>query len=180
MCHTMKIITWKAKLSWDKRNKQGRIDHKMSDDKESKDQEKKQSKLESIGKMVAIFAAIVTAILGVIQLRRSVDQSAEELRWKRAGLAREMINKMVEDDGWQAMEMLDWEEIGTEFEIKKGQKARISANDVYSALDINKKEKDLKEKDRFIRYRFDRLFFLVSQLQSAVESQLVKIEDVRF
>ena len=151
----------------------------MSAEKEGQDKGKT-SRLESAAKVIGIVAAIVTAVLGIIQLDRAVDQYAEDLRWKQASLAREMTNKMVEDEGWQAVEMLDWEETGSQFEIEKGQKAAIKASDVSSALDTSKKEKDLTKKDRFIRYRFDRLFFLVSQLQSAVSSKLVRLDDVRF
>ena len=52
----------------------------------------------------------------------------------------------------------------------------MSAPTVYAAL-----EKDeSNDLDRYIIDRLDRTLFLVSQLESAVRSDLVRIEDVRF
>ena len=74
--------------------------------------------------------------------------------------------------------MLDWEDRGREFKIKEGQTETIKVDDVYKALNVE--ENVFTDKDVFIRDRFDRVFFLVGQLRSAVRANLVKIEDVRF
>jgi hypothetical protein len=128
--------------------------------------------------LIGIYIGVAAAIVALIQLSHSLAQNAKDLHWKQAGLAREMVNKMLDDEGWDAMLMLDWEDRGREFEIKEGQKEVIKASDVYKALELEKK--DFTDKDVFIRDRFDRIFFLVGQLRSAVRSHLVKLEDVRF
>ncbi|MDP1932545.1 MAG: hypothetical protein Q8L60_13915 [Gammaproteobacteria bacterium] len=63
---------------------------------------------------------------------------------------------MLADEGWKAMEMMDWDDEGREYDIN-GQSARINAETVYSALrnDVS------TDTDRFIIDRLDRTFFLV-------------------
>ena len=60
--------------------------------------------------------------------------SARELCWKQAMLAREMVTRMMADDGWKTMEMMDWDDEGREYEIG-GKKVKINAKAVYAALE---------------------------------------------
>ena len=131
--------------------------------------------LESFVKFVGIMGGLIAAFVGVYQLWQGNVQSGRELRWKQAELAREMVNKMLADEGWKAMEMMDWEDEGREYEIN-GRKEKVNVNAVYAALEKNESD----DKDRHIIDRLDRSFFLVSQLEAAVRSDLVRIEDVRF
>lgn len=143
--------------------------------KEEPDKKEKPDRLESYVKFVGIIGGLIAAFIGIYQLWQSNVQNGRELRWKQAELAREMINKMMDDEGWKAMEMMDWEDEGRYYEIN-GQKEKINVNAVYAALEKN----ESTDKDRHIIDRLDRTFFLVSQLESAVRSDLVRIEDVKF
>ena len=49
-------------------------------------------------------------------------------------MARTIINGMLNDEGWDAMSMLDWEE-GRIYEIAPGMKVRILPTDVAPALE---------------------------------------------
>jgi hypothetical protein len=76
--------------------------------------------------------------------------------------------------------MLDWQE-GRTFEFAEGREPeRILPRDVLAALTNVAERRELSEKERFIVDQFDRLFLLVSQLESAARSGLVKRDDVRF
>lgn len=154
----------------------------MSEEQEKEGQEqkeeekkKKPDRLESFAKLIGIIGGLIAVFTGIYQLGQGTAQNARELRWKQAELAREMVTKMLADDGWKAMEMMDWEDEGREYEIN-GQKEKVNANTVYAALE----KRESTDKDRYIIDRLDRTFFLVSQLESAVRSDLVKFEDVRF
>ena len=96
-------------------------------------------------------------------------------------MARTLITAMMKDEGWQAMTMLDWEE-GRDYEITPGTKVRILPRDVPVAIEAALRVDGPKrtETQRFITDRFDRFFFKVSQMQSAVRSGLVRLDDVRF
>ena len=143
--------------------------------KEERDKKDKPDRLESFVKFVGIFGGLIAAFVGIYQLWQSNVQSAREHRWKQAELAREMVNKMMADEGWKAMEMMDWDDEGRDYEIN-GRKEKINVYAVYTALEKSVSD----DKDRHIIDRLDRAFFLVSQLEAAVRSDLVRIEDVKW
>jgi len=76
--------------------------------------------------------------------------------------------------------MLDWEE-GRTYEIAAETRVRILAEDVPVAIEASLRKSGPRrtETQRFITDRFDRFLFQVSQLQTAVRSGLVRIEDVK-
>ena len=139
------------------------------------------ARLEWIGKYAAILSALVAMAVGIGQYRRGVTQSMRELEWRQADMARTMINAMMNDEGWQAMTMLDWEE-GRTYEIAPGTTVRILPKDVPVAIEAAMRTKggQRTEVQRFITDRYDRFLFEVSQLQAAVRSGLVRKEDVQF
>ncbi len=138
-------------------------------------------RLEWIGKYAAIASALVAASVGIAQYRRGVSQSVRELEWRQAEMARTMINGMLNDQAWDAMTMLDWEE-GRTYEVAPGTRVRILPRDVPEAIEasLRVKGRQRTETQRFITDRFDRFLFVVSQLQIAVRSGLVRHEDVKF
>lgn len=138
-------------------------------------EQKKASRVESFAKTLGIIGALIAAFSGVNQLYQSNVNSRRELRWRQASTAREMIGKMLADDSWQAMEMMDWEDEGREYDIR-GQKQKINAAAVYAALERDESD----DRDRYIIDKLDRSFFLISQLETAVRSELVRVEDVRY
>jgi hypothetical protein len=77
--------------------------------------------------------------------------------------------------------MLDFVE-GRTYEIGPDTKVLIRPTEVAPALEatIRATERPRTETQRFITERYDRLFFLVSQLEAAVRTGLVRREDVRF
>ena len=137
--------------------------------------------LERFAKYAAIVSALVAASVGIGQFRRGVSQSVRELEWRQADMARTIINDMLNDEGWDAMSMLDWQE-GRTYEIAPGTKVHILPADVAPALEAALQTTGPKrtETQRFIGDRYDRFLFLVSQLQSAVRSGLVRLDDVEF
>ena len=77
----------------------------------------------------ARLVALVAMAVGIGQYRRGVSQSIRELEWKQADMARTLINGMMNDEGWQAMTKLDWEE-GRDYESSPGTKIHILPRDV--------------------------------------------------
>ena len=139
------------------------------------------ARLEWIGKYLAILSALVAMAIGIGQYRRGVSQSIRELEWKQAEMARTLINAMMKDEGWQAMTMLDWKE-GRDYEVTPGTRVRILPREIPVAIEASLRVNGPKrtETQQFITDRFDRFLFLVSQLQSAVDSGLYERGDVRF
>jgi len=150
-------------------------EEKEEKEKEGEEKKEKPNRLESFAKLIGIAGGLLAVFTGLYQFGQSNIQNGRELRWKQAQLAQEMVTKMVADDGWKAMEMMDWEDEGREYEIN-GHKEKVNAQAVYDALE----KSESTDKDRYIIDRLDRAFFLVSQLETAVRSDLVRIEDVRY
>ena len=77
--------------------------------------------------------------------------------------------------------MLDYVE-GRAYEIGPDTKVHIRPADVAPALEaaIRATQRQRTETQRFITDRYDRLFFLVSQLEAAVRSGLVRREEYGF
>ncbi len=138
-------------------------------------------RLETTARYVAMVSALVAAIVGIGQFRRGVSHSVRELEWKQAEMARTMVGIMLKDEGWDAMTMLDWKE-GRIYEIAPGTSVRILPGDVGPALEAALRTEGPKrtETQRFVGDRYDRFLFLVSQLQAAVRSGLVRKEDIEF
>ena len=136
---------------------------------------------ETITKNAAVIGGLVTAIVAVVQLARGVSQSVREFEWKQAEQGRALTRTMVTDPGWDAMTMLDFSE-GRTYEIAADTKVVIRPSDVVLALKNPTSDggPQRTETQRFIIDRYDRLFFLVSQLQVAVRSGLVRKGDVQF
>jgi hypothetical protein len=137
--------------------------------------------IETVTKNAAVIAGVITAIVGVAQFARSVSQTVREFEWKQAEQGRTMNNAMLNDEGWQAMTMLDFPE-GRMFEIAPDTKVLIRPLEVEVALKnaLAESTAPRTETQRFIVDRYDRMFFLVSELQVAIRSGLVRKDDVKF
>jgi hypothetical protein len=136
---------------------------------------------ETLTRNAAVIGGLVTAIVAVAQLGRGVSQSEREFEWKQAEQGRALVKAVLTDEGWDAMTMLDFSE-GRTYEIAPDTKVLIRPSDVVLALKnaISEGAPQRTETQRFIIDRYDRLFFLVSQLQVAVRSGLVRKGDVEF
>ena len=136
---------------------------------------------ETLTKNAALIGGLVTAIVAVAQLARGVSQSVREFEWKQAEQGRTLVNAMLTDRGWDAMTMLDFPE-GRAYTIAPDTNVVIRPSDVELALKdaISEKAPQRTDTQRFIIDRYDRLFFVVSQLQVAVRSGLVRKNDVQF
>ena len=94
------------------------------------------NRLENFAKYAAIVSALIAAAVGIGQFRRGVSQSVRELEWKQADMARTIVNAMLNDEGWDAMTMLDWEE-GRTYEVAPGTRVRILPPDVPEAIEAS-------------------------------------------
>ena len=137
--------------------------------------------VETLTKNAAIIGGLVTAMVAVVQLARGVSQSVRDFEWKQAEQGSGMVKVMLTDPAWDAMTMLDFPE-GRTYAITPETKVLIRPSDVEMALKNATSEKapSRTETQQFIIDRYDRLFFVVSQLQVAVRSGLVRRDDVKF
>lgn len=137
------------------------------------------SQLRQWGEIVALVAGILGLFKAIYEIRESRKLRAEELRWKRANSAKELLDDIHNHElEKSAVHMLDWCDGQAEYEIGPAQKAIISYADVLAALAKNTAHSP-DPKDTFIRDCFDWFFYRVERIQHYISRGLIEFEDVR-
>ena len=118
-------------------------------------------------------------VKGSMEIRESRRLREEELRWKRANSAKELLddihNREFEKN---AVHMLDWCDGQAQYEIALGRKVVISYHDVLAALAKNSTASS-DPKDAYIRDCFDWFFYRVDRIQHYINRELIDFDDVR-
>ena len=125
----------------------------------------------SVGGLIAAFKAIY-------EVRQNREQRKKELRWRRANVAKEILDEMFSHHLAQnAGLMLDWSEHQRNYEIKEGDRQTVSYSEVLSAL--GKKQKAvLDDKQVFIVDSFDYFFYFIDRIEHHIRIKLISFEDV--
>jgi hypothetical protein len=133
-------------------------------------------RFEMVSKVVAIAGGLISAVVLIISLREGTNQRASELRWEQARLAAELEDDMLINDpqAFNALRLTDWGAF--DFTIE-GAKVRITRDEVHQALDVENND-DLSSSGVFIRESFDRLFYRMGKIERALQSDLIRFEDV--
>lgn len=138
------------------------------------------SHVKEWGEVVAVVAAIFGLFRAIYEITESRMLRAQELRWKRANSAKELLDDIHNHElEKNCVRMLDWcDGPALEYEIAPGQKAVISYADVLAALAKNGSE-SRDGKDAYIRDCFDWFFYRVDRIQHYINRGLIDFEDVR-
>jgi hypothetical protein len=125
----------------------------------------------SVGGLIAAFKAIY-------EMQQNREQRGEELRWRRANVAKGILDELFSNPHSQfATLILDWSERQREYEVKKGSNQVISYNEVVAALG-KAQQADLNDKEVFIRDCFDCFFYLIDRIDHSIRIKLISFEDV--
>ena len=137
------------------------------------------SRLKDWGEIVALVAGILGLFRAIYEIREGRKLRAEELRWKRANAAKELLDDIHNHElEKNAVHMLDWGNGQAEYEIARGQKVIISYGDVLAALAKNTVQPP-DPKDAFIRDCFDWFFYRVDRIQHYINRGLIDFDDVK-
>lgn len=129
--------------------------------------------------VVAIVGGLIAASKAIHETRENRRQRLRELRWKKAELAREIIDKLNSNKRLRdALVMVDWS--GRDFEISPGRSAEIRWEDLPGALRPWKEPISFDEKEVYIRDCFDELFDGLNLLEHYLRTDLLDFEDVEF
>lgn len=146
--------------------------------------------IDSTAKIAGLFAVVVALLTFGVQLQRWREdrvkqleeakkanaQRAEELRWRKASLSRDALDKLFDDSLAQAaMRMLDWD--GREYEFH-GKTEQIGHGDVYRALRTT--DLAFTAKEGFIRDCFDALFGHFQLMEHFLSINLLEEFDVMY
>jgi hypothetical protein len=129
--------------------------------------------------VVACVGGVIAALKAVFEMRQSTEQRRDELRWKRAQAAKELITDIHRDrHASNAVLMMDWSEGRHEYEVEPGRVELLAYRDVLSAL--GKAQSDsVSSRDRYICDAFDWFFYYVDQIEHYIDTGLIEFIDVR-
>lgn len=129
--------------------------------------------------MAAIGTGIITAVKVIREMKEARRQRAEEMRWRKAELAKSILDKFESDNHIRdAMTMLDWS--GREYETAKDIRKTIMWEDLAPALRIHDAQTRFTDKEVYIRDCFDGLFGAMELMEHYLRTKLLDFADVRF
>lgn len=139
--------------------------------------------LKDIAQVAFWIAAIVFSFVAFIKSLKEVRENrhlrSEELRWKNASLARDILVGLKENPKViDAMTMLDW--TGREYEVRTGRKESITWNEMEAALRPHDESSDFTQKEVHIRDCFDKLLNGLEEVEHYLRLGLIEFEDVRY
>jgi hypothetical protein len=126
----------------------------------------------------AIIGGLIAAFKAVAEMQRSNAQRREDMRWKRAEMAKQCLQEMWADTlVISALKMLDWSNL--QYDVPGGGKTgRISHEARRHSLRVS--EPPFRDGDeRFVRDAFDALFDSFQLLEHFLRIELIIFDDVQ-
>lgn len=136
--------------------------------------------LQELAWLVAIVGGPITAFLGLRQAFRADRQRREELRWRQANTAREMLGQAFTNPAVRAaLTLLDWD--NREYEVRPGKFEPINQEQMRRALRVpGQRDESFTPREAFVRDCFDQLFDTLDRLQQALRQGSVDTAAIRF
>lgn len=140
--------------------------------------------IDAISKSIGVLSVFVAIFVAWHQFeknrqetKRSREQREEELRWRKASLARDVLNELWEDSyANDAMFMLDWS--NREYNIAKAKVERITRDEVWDALRIA--PTNFNDKEKYVRDCFDHFFGMMQIIEHYISIKLLEFEDMKY
>lgn len=131
-----------------------------------------------IGGVVAVIGGLIAAFKTIQELQQSRRQRDEELRWKQANIAKQLLDELFDHEySENAVLMLDWNKGKREY-VVRGESLIISYKDVLEAL--KKEQSDsLSDKEMYIRECFDFFFYFVDRIKHYININLINFDDIK-
>jgi hypothetical protein len=114
----------------------------------------------------------------ISEMRAGRRQRAEELRWKRANAAKELLDDIHNHDlAKVAVHMMDWFERHAEYVMPSGTTETIAYTEVLAALAKNHDE-PVRPQEVYIRDCFDWFFYRLDRIEHYIRRGLIDFDDV--
>lgn len=140
--------------------------------------------IDAISKCIGLLSVFVAIFVAWHQFEKNRQETErnrlqrnEELRWRKAGLGRDVLNEFWEDSfACDAMLMLDWTRRG--YCIGKEQDVIITLDEVWHALRVS--DTSFTEKEKYVRDCFDHFFGMMQIIEHYLSINLIVFEDVNY
>jgi hypothetical protein len=132
------------------------------------------------GWLVAILGGLIAAFKAIHETTEGRRLRASELRWKKAQLAREILESLRTRRFRDATLMLDW--TGRDYGSGSNERVTVFWEDLPGALRVWNKEDPISfnEKEVYVRDCFDDLFDAMNSLEHYLQTGLLDFADVQF
>jgi hypothetical protein len=129
--------------------------------------------------VIAIVGGAIAAYKAIHEMRMATQQRHQELRWKRAQAAKEVLHDIHSDHrASAAVTMLDWTDGSHDYEIGDGKRVLISYKDVKKAMtEDSAKCKD--PRDIYIRDCFDWFLYHIDRVEHYIDTHYIDFIDVQ-
>lgn len=128
--------------------------------------------------VVAIIGGLIAAFKAISEMSQSRELRAQELRWRKAQLAREILNSLrIRREFRDALLILDWS--GREYKTASGQKEKIFWEDLPGALVEWKEPMGFTTRQMYIRDCFDALYDGMDHIEHYLRTGLLDFEDIK-
>ena len=107
----------------------------------------------------------------------SRQQRQEELRWRKAGLAKDVLNKLW-DDALISDAMLMLDRSNREYLIKEGVTSNITGKEVWAAL--RTEPVNYTETEKYVRECFIKLFGTMQEIEHYLSIGLIEFADIDY
>src|SRR5687768_3903735 len=92
-------------------------------------------KVQLISWIIAMAAAVITALLAISNFKKSIRERKLDLRWKQASIAKEFVNEVHENKfSGAAIQMLDWFTISKTEALDKLEIGEINYEEILEAI----------------------------------------------
>jgi len=124
---------------------------------------------------VAVIGGLLTAFLAIIQAVAATRQRRRELRWKKAEMGRDLMDKVLDEPLSNAALLILDSEVRV-YEIANGSQVTITANDMLAALRVP--ELPQTPLHEVVRDAFDTLYYYLDRFEHFIAVELTSFEDV--
>lgn len=137
-------------------------------------------KVQLISWIIAMIAAITTALLAISSFRKSIRERKRDLLWKQANVAKDFMNEVLSHKySGKAILMLDWFIINTTDFVDTSKTTQIKYQDVLEAIPkIATKTYNETEKD--ILDCFDWLLYYIDRTEQYILDGLFLFDNVKY
>jgi hypothetical protein len=136
--------------------------------------------LQLISLIVATVVGIITAIIAIINFRKSIIERKLDLLWKKANAAKEFVGEIHENQfSGAAISMLDWFVIDKTDNYDKKRVTEIKYSEVLAAIPkISSKSYD--DKEHYILECFDWFFYFIDRAEQHINDGLFLFDNVKY
>lgn len=128
--------------------------------------------------LVGVAGACIAAFKAVREMRAATKQRHEELRWRRAQAAKDVIHDIHQDvRASAAVTMLDWDAGQHAYEVGEGKELTISYAKVLTAVSCDAAS-CTSEKDVYIRDCMDWLLYYLDRIEHYIRTEYIDFMDV--